>query len=971
MIKINKCILLASTMAALFLNNAYAQQDATIKEYQKTFKTYPFSDPNPVPNLEKIYPYFRYDGFSDQSKEQSWKVVELDNDYISVQILPQIGGKIWTAIDKRNGKPFIYENDVIKFRDIAMRGAWTSGGIESNFGIIGHTPTVGTPIDYMTRKNPDGSVSCIIGALDLLSRTRWNIEIRLPKDKAYFITRTYWHNTTPIEEPYYSWMNLAVKTRDSLEFVNPGTNYIGHDGSSHLWPTDTSNGRNLSIYGQNNFGSSKSYHIFGTYSNYYGAYWEQEDFGMIHYAEREDKPGKKVFMWALSGQGKIWEDLLTDHGGQYAEIQSGRLFTQNMLISSLTPFKQVGFSPYQTDYWTEYWYPFSHTGGARYADLNGVFDVTSSGDSLTVRISPVSRISDTLHLYDQSGTPIYSAKLDLMPLEPYAHTIALKSGAQFGKLSLQGTILWSNQNERRKLDRPTEPFPDFNWESAYGLYLMGRDEARYRDYATAEVKIRQSLQKDGSFIPALTEMAFLKYRSMQYDSAFYYARQALSIDTYNPGANYYYGLAAAQLNKYYDAMDGFEIACLTAPFRSAAFTEMSLLQFQKQDYEKAYAYATRSLENNSGNMTSLKLQMLAARLLGNDQQAKAAREKILQIDPLNYFTRFEDYWAIKDSEAQSAFTGSIRNELPAENYLELAIWYHKLGLNQEAEALLNMAPQNNEIAYWQAYLHKDMPDAAARLQVAEQGDPKMIFPFREETAAVMQWASSKSQDWKPRYYLALIKSFRNDSAAASQLLHNISEEVPFAPFYVTRARLADGTDTAQQLADLNKATQLMPDQWRYTMYLGEMLIRHQDNAKAMQVLQAGYKADPKNYMIGMPYVHSLMLNNRYAEAEKVLSGLDILPYEGATSGRRLYRQIKLMLAVEAAKKGNYRTALKKIDEAELWPKSLGVGKPFDNLIHNDLENELRDMVNQAKKGGKPDFGSIQEKIEAITGRRRG
>ena len=126
--------------------NGVAQSDATFSEYNKTFTTYPFSNPDPVPDpSSSAYPYFRYDGFTDNAVQKEWKVVELQNDFIKLIILPQVGGKIWTAIDKKNGKPFIYDNDAIKFRDIAMRGPWTSGGLEANFGIVGHTPGVATP----------------------------------------------------------------------------------------------------------------------------------------------------------------------------------------------------------------------------------------------------------------------------------------------------------------------------------------------------------------------------------------------------------------------------------------------------------------------------------------------------------------------------------------------------------------------------------------------------------------------------------------------------------------------------------------------------------------------------------------------------------------------------------------------------------------------------------------------------------
>ncbi|MBK8779076.1 MAG: DUF5107 domain-containing protein [Saprospiraceae bacterium] len=121
---------------------------STIKTYKRTFTTYPFSDPNPIANVDKIYPYFRFDGYTDTATLQTWTTVELENQYIKLMILPEIGAKIWAGWDKASGEAFIYNNQVVKFRDVAMRGPWTSGGIEANYGIIGHTPNCATPVDY-------------------------------------------------------------------------------------------------------------------------------------------------------------------------------------------------------------------------------------------------------------------------------------------------------------------------------------------------------------------------------------------------------------------------------------------------------------------------------------------------------------------------------------------------------------------------------------------------------------------------------------------------------------------------------------------------------------------------------------------------------------------------------------------------------------------------------------------------------
>ena len=117
--------------AILLFQFSYGQM-ASVQESTRTFKTYPFNDPNPIPSKSLIYPYFRFDGFTDKPVDKQWKVIELENQYIKLMVLPEVGGKIWSAWEKSTGLPFIYNNQVVKFRDVAMRGPWTSGDV-SNF----------------------------------------------------------------------------------------------------------------------------------------------------------------------------------------------------------------------------------------------------------------------------------------------------------------------------------------------------------------------------------------------------------------------------------------------------------------------------------------------------------------------------------------------------------------------------------------------------------------------------------------------------------------------------------------------------------------------------------------------------------------------------------------------------------------------------------------------------------------------
>ena len=105
---------------------------------------------------------------------------------------------------------------------------------------------------------------------------------------------------------------------------------MDHGGRVFSWPLNQA-GRDISVYGNNNFGSYKSYHVFGSHTDFFGGIYLNDRFGFGHYSPFSEKPGKKIWIWGLSRQGQIWEDLLTDTdlgNRQYTEIQSGLLFNQ-------------------------------------------------------------------------------------------------------------------------------------------------------------------------------------------------------------------------------------------------------------------------------------------------------------------------------------------------------------------------------------------------------------------------------------------------------------------------------------------------------------------------------------------------------------------------------------------------------------------------------------------------------------------
>ncbi|WP_426485865.1 DUF5107 domain-containing protein [Flavobacterium sp. 2] len=917
-------------LGSLFVS---AQNKPTIKEYKKVFTTYPFSDPDPIPKPDtKFYPYFRFDGFTDKPIQKEWKVIEIENDYIKLMILPEIGGKVWSAIEKSTGKDIVYNNHVVKFRDIAMRGPWTSGGIEGNYGIIGHTPNCATPVDYKIINREDGSISCVIGVLDLLTRTSWKLDINLPKDKAYFTTNSFWSNTTEFEQPYYTWMNTGIKAAENLQFIYPGQTYIGHNGEYNSWPIDKENGKDLSFYKNNNFGGYKSYHVFGKYDDFFGGYYHDEDFGMGRYGNHDDKPGKKIWIWGLSQQGMIWEKLLTDTDGQYVEVQSGRLFNQASEGSNLTPFKQRSFAPYQTDTWTEYWFPVKHTKGFVKANNYGSVNIKNENGWLKIYFSPLQKLNEKIEVFE-NDKKVYSKDIALNTMQTFKDSIQIKVDSNKLKFVLGGNkLVWNSTPEDGNINRPLEIPKDFDHNSVYGLYQQGKNYISFKDYVKAEENLTACLQKDPNFAPALSALASLQIRKLDSKAAVNSASKALSIDTYDPSANYFYALANFHLGNTTDAKDGFDIAAANVEFRSPAYTALSKIYLAENDLPKAVEYAEKSLVYNQYNIEGLQVLAVLYRLQNNSDKANSVLKTITKLDPLNHFADFEKYLWNNSNDSKNAFSAAIQNEMPEQTFLELGIWYNNISRKEEALKVFSIAEPSAEIIYWKAFL-ENKPIDVSKIK------PGTSFPFRNETAEVLKSLIKTNDQYQLKYHLGLIEWNRNSISEAKELFSQCGTKPIDPAFYGAKASLFKD-DSAIVLVSLQQAIKLDPQGWRYHKMLAEYYIAQKQFDKGLSTAESFYKKHQDNYLIGMLYAKTLLLNKKYREADMFLTKLQILPFEGATAGRQLYHEAKLMQALAEIKNKQYKKALQFIADAKLFPENLGVGKPYDENIDERLENWL-------------------------------
>ena len=822
---------------------------ATVEIGGMTLPTYMFHDPDPVPKTRSDhYPYYRFDGYEAKSSPRRWKTVTLESDRLKVTVMPEVGGKVWGAVDKRSGVDFIYFNNVAKFRDISMRGPWSSGGIEFNFGKMGHEPYTSAPVDWCVRTNADRSVSCFVGGTEWLCRTFWQVEIRLKDGNDGFETRAVWFNASNLPQTYYQWMNAAFLGGDGTRYFFPGDNWIGHGGEPHPWPRE--NGRDLSFYSQNDIPGHnedhRAMHIMNGDNRYFGVWWPQYKAGALHESRVDEKYGRKIWMWGLSRQGAIWEGLLTDTDGPYVELQSGRCFQQPCAGFWKTPFGFPCFAPGVTDSFSERW-------------------------------------------------------------------SVVRDEADFGKLKVKKGI------EPRPLEMPE----DFDWDSAFGRYVKGLQKLREGqgfNPVEAEAALRASLEKESCFAPALTALAGLYVSQGRLDAARSLTRKALSVNTYDPEANYLDGLAASARGDLATARERLGLAAYSPLYRSAALALSARISIAESDLRQAEELAVAALEANARNIDALAVRVVARRLGGDRAGAAELSRRILGDLPLHHLFRHE----------LSLCTGSKMemplNEFPGKTFTELALWYEMSGLADEALSLYDRAGESIVARVRSAHLahRQGRPDAVSRLKAAAATPVGLDFPFRWESLPAFSWAAEATGNWKFRYLSALVLAARGRDAEANAELEACGERIDDVNALLYRAGRRAG---ASALKDIEKARSIR-DSWRVGLAFYSAHAAAGDWKAARKTLEEYVERYPGNLGLELNYARSLVRTGALEEAVKFLDGISTLPSELGEKPMSIYHEALGALADRALEKGDRTAAKAYVMKAVAYPESLGTGRPY-------------------------------------------
>jgi tetratricopeptide (TPR) repeat protein len=904
---------------------------AVVAESKETIRTYPFSDPDPVPIFARssmwgqgarLYPYFMFDRYAAEPVDRAWTVVRLSNPHIEVAVLPEVGGKVWGAVDKATGREFLYWNHVLKFRQIALRGPWTSGGIEWNFGVVGHAPSTATPVDYLVRRNPDGSASCVVGTMDLPSRTRWSVTVTLPKDSAAFETNALWVNPTPFSQSYYAWSCAAIRTGEDLKYIFPGQWSIGHDYSVPLepWPVDRT-GRDLSWYRNNATPGSKSYFTVGEYADFYGAWYEASDTGFGHWSRYEDMPGRKVWIWDLSRSGEIWVDLLTDKDGQYTEPQAGRLLNQS---------DHGDFAPGAADRWREQWFPYRGIGPMAKASPHAVLSASREGGTLRLGLFPLRPVSEDL-VVTAAAKEVHGERLVLKPGQVWKKDVDLAGAAPDApvEVRLGAKLVYESPPRAGDLDRPLR-FRTPSGATAEALFLRARGLERERRLAEAFDIYLEAVREEPLHVRALARAAELATRRGEPARGLDLAGRALAVSMYDPEANYVYGVAARRLGRLTDAKETFGWAARSPQFRGVALVQSAEIAILEKDFEKAAESASAALTGDDLNVNALEILAVACRLLDRKAEHGRVLGRLLDLDPLDHLARFERHLLSRKPEDLGACRGLVRNELPHETFIEMACFYDRLGLTADAVEALRAAPRHAAVDYWLAYLLRDLAPAesAAVLDRASTASPYLVFPFREEEIAVFSWAvAARPADWKPKYFLALILWGKGRTDEARDLFE-MCEVSDYAPFWSARAAFFERTDPARSGSDHARAVELDPKSWRARHARTAFLLRQGRTSEALGAARQAAAEFPAEVPLQVGLAETLLAAGDPHEAARVLDAVAALPNEGATGIHGLYVRAHVGIGLEAMKKNAWADAVAAFELAKLYPEKLGTGAPF-------------------------------------------
>ena len=853
---------------------------------------------NPNPPFDEFavgrfnYPYALREALTGQQRVVRYRALFLENEFLKVTVLPELGGHLYSCLDKISGQEMFYANQSIKKALIGYRGAWAAFGIEFNFP-VSHNWMSLSPVDADVVSNADGSASIWVGNVDRVFGSQWRVELRLAPGEAVLQQHTTLVNQGDARHRFYWWTNAAVQVQDDSRLIYP-THLMATHGFTAIepWPVDARE-RDLSVI-RNQTDGPVSLFTYGTREPFIAVWHPSLRLGTVHVAAVNELPTDKVWSWGFDRDALGWRETLSDDHSAYIELQAG-LFRNQETYGLLEPQEAVHFS--------EYWLAARDVGGITRATRDAVLHAEARNGRLTIELS-VTRVLPSARIRLRQGFRVSDVVASLSPRRTWRGDLRLSAGEGPWTLDLlnsHGSVLLSHSAEGYDAMTPADVKPGPQARRAVPLRgtrsegdwaEIGRDQELNGRRLEALSTYREGLQAFPRSL-ALMKAAGRLATSLHWADpaagagdhpeteeplATTWLQTAYASDVTDMETRYYLGLAEAARGRDRDAIGHFEAAERFTGTRSASRLQLARLAARDGDQPAALEWLSRLTAAAPENALAGAIEVACLRRSRHPDQARRRLAHWRAIDPTSNLLRYE-------AHRLGAADPDLWSHLAVDSarVFDLVDQYLALGAFEEALDLLShtypavAAPASEPgavppaddplVAYYRGYLKQRLGQSAdADFRRASALPTTYVFPNRASTYAVLR---------------AALKANPADGHAL---------------FLLGSLHFADGlVDSA--IADWTRAAALAPDTPTLHRNLGRALLQAGRADAAIDVLTQGTHFDPRN--VDLYLALDAALSARGAPAVERVTALERYP-----SQEDLPPALALRLALARAERGD-------------------------------------------------------------------
>jgi len=895
------------------------------------------------------YPYTILDWSSRLEKPErvEYESLVLENEYLRVEFLPELGGRIYSAFDKVAKRELFYRPTVIKPGRYNQRGGWPVGNLELYGPFDAHMLTwPGEPWAWACERHPDGSAMVVLSHIDHFFRDKISLSVTLRPGRAFLETTIRLHNKNLLPNRYLIWTNAGVGVTEGSRFVYPMTRTIGHDSSAlSTWPII--NGEDFS-WNKNN---KNMLGVFGLdiFDNFMSIYDYKTDYGTICYTNRLLARGMKTWTFGSGLTALRHMATYTDKDGLYMETQSGRFIWDG---------NYEFIDPGQTDGWTEYWFGAGQLGGlttatkdiAVHLDLPQQFPATAHFAATATGVFPQAKIelfagdeviwSETGNL--AVGTVLRSSPV--LPAKAKGAVLTLRVRARDGGSLLDYTIYpdGAHPNAEYAGDSVPRKFGPLDTLQVEELYQKGLSHEKFGQTEDAEEAYQAALAKDPLISPVHLRLGLLAMDRFEYGEALAHFEKVLVRDPSNGDAHYFLGVICAENGKVLEARRHFYRLLPSSSKFGRRDYMLSWLALKDKNWPEAGANLARASTVAHLDLSVRQAYAYLLRKTGRRDEAQKERDAILKMDPTNSFARSEQ-WFAQTGSADNKSAMQALDEACArhpQGYLELSTEYMRLSAWKEAGAVLDRGiavaqssgqPPYPLLLYYRAYSagQEGDKDVATRLlgQARQQELAIDIFPFRFEDVQALGYARKLDpQDANATVLLGDLLYSRGRRDEAIELWRE-AVKLDGSHFFALRdlgMALLVSQEQKEGLELLTRASVARPDHLATTMLLADINARVGNADAARKAIERALEKSPGgDVLIEKLASVEAQLGNE-ARALELLNSHKFEATHQTYSLLHLYRGVRLMMASDAFKQGDPQGAVTHVRAAAQPPSSLGI-----------------------------------------------